>query len=99
MNRALYTKVSSIRHRLSIVYIKIVAEYFPALTRCGNTCFVSIYRRMHCKKRHMGGNVEKNPRTRECPELHCVIALGDQLFAYRQKKSGTFANEYISELY
>jgi hypothetical protein len=58
-----------------------------------------MYRRIHCKKRHIGGKVVKKPRRREWLELHTVKALGDQLFAYRQKKSGIFANEYISELY
>jgi len=47
----------------------------------------------------MGGKVVKNPRTWEWLELHIVKASGDQLLAYRQKKRGIVAKEYISELY
>jgi len=48
---------------------------------------------MHCRKRQMGGNVEKNPNTRELLELHSAISAGFQSFEYRQKNNGMLAKE------
>ena len=38
-------------------------EYFPAFTKWGNACFVSLKRRRHCAKRNQAGRHATTGRT------------------------------------